>query len=939
MPVSTTSPLERDGELAALGAAVGAAGAGEGNVVVIEGPAGIGKTMLLGCAADSARAANLTLLTARGVELESEFAFGAVRQLLEQAAHDCPPELFAGPAALAAPLLSAASPPRAAAPPTSEEASYAVVHGLYWLTVNLARRGPIALIVDDAHWVDQSSLRYLAYLAARRDTVDALVVLATRTDDPGHSSLPRELTGKGTIVLRPNPLSARAAEELVSAELPGAEPRICEACHVATAGNPLFLRELIGALAEAGPAHSTDVLQSAPAGVRSVVAARIARLPEAARALARAVAVLGSDVPLRHAAEVASLDPGTAALVADELAQASILEPGRPLRFVHPIVRAALLDDLAPAARAVAHDRAARLLAADRAPAERIAAHLLGVEARADPWSCARLVEAGVDALARGAPEAAVTYLRRALQEPPADDYRATVLLELGYAEALTFQPHDAIEHLRAGISLSPDPDLRLRAAVSVGMLMANTATVVAANDFMAGALAEAPDADPVLVAQVEGHMAVFARSDPAAWRHGTTPLVDALRRMQAGGPGAPAGLATAAADMAMRGVPAEQVVGAAKRALDSRGGVASPGDFTVAMSGRCLLAADRLDDADAALDPEIEALRARGGQLLALPLRIFRAESLRRRGRLVEAEEMGRQAVADARGWRAGMPAAVALLVLVLIDRGRAREAIELLSEQGFDGPIDALPPNYQVTMALHARGAARLAVGELRAAAADLLACGERLEEIEERNPALLPWQSLAARALAGQDEVARACELAAEELAVARRFGAPRALSIALRALAAVDPRADRLSLLREAVALTADSPAVLECGEAIADLGTSLVEQGQPDEARPLLERALDIAERCEAPPLRRRTLAALARTGRRPRRPRSGPAALTPAEQRIAQLAAEGLLNRQIAERLVVTPRTVEFHLTNTYRKLQITSRRDLATALEVSANR
>jgi predicted ATPase len=116
MPVSTTSPLERDGELAALGAAVGAAGAGEGNVVVIEGPAGIGKTMLLGCAADSARAANLTLLTARGVELESEFAFGAVRQLLEQAAHDGPPELFDGPAALAAPLLSAESPPRAAAP-------------------------------------------------------------------------------------------------------------------------------------------------------------------------------------------------------------------------------------------------------------------------------------------------------------------------------------------------------------------------------------------------------------------------------------------------------------------------------------------------------------------------------------------------------------------------------------------------------------------------------------------------------------------------------------------------------------------------------------------------------------------------------------------------------------------------------------------------------
>jgi hypothetical protein len=140
-------------------------------------------------------------------------------------------------------------------------------------------------------------------------------------------------------------------------------------------------------------------------------------------------------------------------------------------------------------------------------------------------------------------------------------------------------------------------------------------------------------------------------------------------------------------------------------------------------------------------------------------------------------------------------MPAAVALLVLVLIDRGRARDAIELLSDQGFDGPIDSLPANYQVTMALHARGAARLAVGELRAATADLLACGERLEE-----------------------------------LAVARRFGAPRALPIALRALAAVDPRGDGLPLLREAVALTADRPPCSSAARRARGFGESVARVG-------------------------------------------------------------------------------------------------------------
>jgi DNA-binding CsgD family transcriptional regulator len=328
--------------------------------------------------------------------------------------------------------------------------------------------------------------------------------------------------------------------------------------------------------------------------------------------------------------------------------------------------------------------------------------------------------------------------------------------------------------------------------------------------------------------------------------------------------------------------------------------------------------------------------MRERGGQLLALPLTVFRAESLRRRGRLGIAEQTAREAVAHAPGWRVGEPAALSVLALVLINRGGAQDAAALLRDHGFTQPPSQLPDDYQLTMALHARGAAYLAAGDLDGAAQDLLACGARLAEIGEVNPGALSWRSLAARAVAAQGDHDAARVLATEELALARAFGAPRAISIALRATAAVDPSTDALAALREAVTITTDSPAVLEHGEARADLGAALVDHGRPDEARVHLEIALDVAHDCEAAPLRRRTVAALAPTGRRPRRPRSGLAALTRAERRIAHLAADGLPNREIADRLVVTTRTVEFHITNVYRKLGVGSRAELGALLTAS---
>jgi hypothetical protein len=162
--------LEREAELAAVDGMLDAARSGEGRLVVVEGSAGIGKTRLLGAARERALADGFEVFAARGGELEGAFVFGIVRQLFEAplaaASADARAELFAGAAELSASLFASA--------PTSAvregpESSFAMLHGLYWLAANFAQRKPAVLIVDDLHWADEPSLRWLLYLAHRLD--------------------------------------------------------------------------------------------------------------------------------------------------------------------------------------------------------------------------------------------------------------------------------------------------------------------------------------------------------------------------------------------------------------------------------------------------------------------------------------------------------------------------------------------------------------------------------------------------------------------------------------------------------------------------------------------------------------------------------------------------------------------------------------------------
>jgi tetratricopeptide (TPR) repeat protein len=473
-PLAQLDLLEREAELATVVELIGGIGDG-GRLLAIEGPPGIGKTALLAEAKGLGQEAGLQVLSARGSELERSFSYGLVRQLFEPLLVSVPAEeraeLLAGAAALAAPLFE----PAGLAGDPEGDSSLAMLHGLYWLTANLAARRPLVLVLDDMHWSDLPSLRWLAYLLPRMEGLPVLVVGGLRPEERGEDGtlLAQIVSDPMAVVIRPAPLSVEVATVFLRERLSAsADETFCAACHAETGGNPLLLRELVRAIADEGlvPIEANVPrlhALAARAGSRAV-SLRLSRLTAAATALARAVAVLGDDADPHQAAALADLDESTAAEASAALARVDILRPQAPLGFVHPLIGTAVYETLSSLDRDAGHARAARLLAEAGAEPERVAAHLLRAPPAGDSQVVATLREAAHRAGSRGSSESAVAYLRRALAERPSPDERAKLLLELGSAETQV-DGDAAIEHLQEAHELSASPVERARVALLLG--------------------------------------------------------------------------------------------------------------------------------------------------------------------------------------------------------------------------------------------------------------------------------------------------------------------------------------------------------------------------------------------------------------------------------------------------------------------------------------
>ena len=324
--------LERDAELARIEAAVARAQEGHGSLLVVEGPAGIGKSALIGAARALSDGAGARTLRARGGELERDFAFGVVRQLLEPALAEVPArardDLLQGPAGVAGRLLGLPGARPDGGEAIASDASFTVLHGLYWLCANLSSDRPLVLTVDDAHWADAPSLRFLAFLLPRLEELSLALVVATRPEAESAAAplLALLLADPLARVLRPAPLSAGAVGRLIEDGLGRApEPDFAAACQRTTGGAPFLVRELVEALREDGVAPTAAEAPRVEAlGARTVGRAmlvRLGRLPPVAVRLAQAVAVLET-AELAQAADLAGVGADEAAAAADLLVAA-----------------------------------------------------------------------------------------------------------------------------------------------------------------------------------------------------------------------------------------------------------------------------------------------------------------------------------------------------------------------------------------------------------------------------------------------------------------------------------------------------------------------------------------------------------------------------------------------------------------------------------------
>ncbi|HET6193569.1 MAG TPA: AAA family ATPase [Trebonia sp.] len=929
----TAGPLlERAAEAAAITAAIDAAVAGSGSVLLVEGAAGIGKTRLLAHACDRAAAAGMTVLTARAAEYEDGYAWGVVTQLFDSELRSSSGGTREDAATLAARALIQPERPR-------DEDAYAVLHGLYWLTADIAQRAPLLLAIDDLQWADPPSQRFLAHLARRLG--DLRVLLAVTVREPRSATVQdKALTAAlaaepGVLTVRPAALSAAGSARLVAAEL-GGDPSAAflAACHELTGGNPLLLRGLLTALAAEGiggtDADVPHLRRLTPDSVSRHVLLRLGRMPAAVLAAARAVAVLGTSATTARAARLAELDDAACAEAIGVLMAEHLVEGDRQLRFVYPLVRSAIYQDQAPPVRQQWHKRAARLLAAEGASPAEMTAHLLASAASGDPWLTDQLRRAAADARGRGAPEVAAQCLERALAEPPPAAARADVLYELGAGRTF-HSPASAVEHLSEALELTDGWPRRGEIAVALSEALALSGRFADAVTTVQSALAESGDgqADRI-VASLQAVLLNIARWDLST-REVTRPLVaELLARADAGDPLDPQLHANLAMELTVAGIDRTGALRHAREAVRATSSLMSLTSTALPEAVLVMSYADASGEAWHGVRGWQELARQRARPLATAISASIAAHLAVRDGDTRQALAFGEQALATADSWVAIL--ATAFLVPALIDAGETGRALALLAEHGLSE--GDLLPVFPFNVAQYARGCLRAATGDHEAAVTDLLGLGAVATSWGIVNPAAIPWRSAAALSHSALGDSAAARRLAGEEIRLARGWGAAREIGVALRAAGLAEGGERGIELLTEAVIVLRGSTARLELARALLDLGAAHRRAGGRGTARDLLRESLDLAHGLGGHALAGRARDELVAAGGRPRRDAiRGRDSLTPSELRVAELAAAGRTNRQIAQALFVTQRTVENHLTSTYAKLGITARPELGAAL------
>ncbi|OWA05209.1 helix-turn-helix transcriptional regulator [Streptomyces sp. CS113] len=630
--------------------------------------------------------------------------------------------------------------------------------------------------------------------------------------------------------------------------------------------------------------------------------------------------------PVDVLAEAAGADPARIEGWLAAMTRLGLLRPdagGRP-RYAHPLLRDAVLTGWPRPRREAVHRAAAEAMLRRGDRVEAVARHLLRTPAVGRSWALRVLRDAVTVAVHDARPGDAVRYLRRALDEPLTDDLRQRLLTELGSLEYASADTPAAIARLAEAQHLPADPRNRVRTAVALGTALAGRGEIRTAMEVLRrteGRLSEHPG----LARTVQTATALLSDEDLATRQ-------EVYRWLSETGRVSPELVGTAGQALLVRYAATAALISADEAMARVRDLLAQPTDplaepFLLGTAAAVAQWADELDEAERLVE------RGLAGQHPAL-LHPMQHALLNTRADIVASRGDHARVLALAAdpGPGTGPTNRDAHALMALVHTGRTDEALRHADR--FD--LREAPENWELNRYLYARGVLRAATGDPAGALHDFLECGRRQAAREVISPVVTPWRTAVAEcrlALGGGPE---ALALATEELRLARVWGTPRTVGRALRVLGTATGGRRGLELAEEAVRILRDAPADTdtELIPALLAQGRQLLDAGERGRARARLREAAELAERKGA--LRWLTLAGQAlREGgaRSPVASRTGADALTGSERRIAELAADGRTNTEIADLLHLARRTVETHLTSTYRKLRIRRRTELPGAL------
>ncbi|HET6626032.1 MAG TPA: AAA family ATPase [Nocardioidaceae bacterium] len=887
--------IERSAELGAVDEVLAQAAAGRGTALVVSGQAGLGKTALVLHAQETARRLGFTVLASYPTPVSGTLAHGVVRD-------------WVGPIG-------------------------SLDHALSRVLENLTESGPLLLVVDDVQWADTGSLQLLDLLSARLAHSPVVLLLGRRTGEASlRPDILERVAARGRVLV-PQPLSVIGVDQMrqLLPSAPEADRLSSAEVHRLTGGLPFLVRELL----RAGP----DGVGQPPRSVVESVKDRLSRLGRPAVEIASTVALLGDEATFDALGALCGLSVAELADPLEVLTDADIVTLGLWRAWPsHPLVREAILASMTPSQRSAQHERAAAYLRDLGRPRQVVASHLVHTLPGEDLTVVQLLRAAAEESLESGAPQVAAAQLLRAVGETTPADTDPQLLRRAAAAHMRAGLVDQAFDLWARALERMPTAQERAlclgdlaHAQMTVGDRTAAAASYATATGLL---VAEGHDASSqpmrLLLARTgmarmlhDGSSAVMDGAVTAALAQPTAQDTHADRLLFAlhGAGRAVEGRDHARArDLARRAVDGETLL--AEETSDGNG-------FYLAVSVLCW--ADAVPEALAAIEAALQDSRRRGSPLAFAKASCARGYAHYRLGNL-------RQAVSDVEaalgmrehGWHGYSESALATLARAHLGLG------QLAAAQAIEPELRAVAGRGDLTsaVALTAAGFVRASSGDHEQALRDYRAV-RRIIEPAVTGSAILEWRELTAWSLLGVGRRREALGCATEAVRLARRWGAPRTLGYALHTLSGLVPAPKAAPLLREAVHLFEGCATADRLARARLDLGALLARSAAGRaEGVVLLQQASDYARATEVPDLAEQATRILAGHGIAVTVPRDSPRhLLTAGERRVVDLAVAGHTNREIAQHLFVTVKAVEWHLSNAYRKLSISSRTQLPAAL------